>query len=116
MDTKNGKLSISEFRQRLVKVQESILTASDAEIEVAFLRLAKESNGMLGESQVWQHLGCKRQAIIAFLDQMYGVTEKMEMVREIARTTESLGLPDCGVEGMPTFGERARQAEEIFEF
>jgi uncharacterized protein related to proFAR isomerase len=99
-----------------LELQEYTLTATDAEVEITFQRLVQNSNGMLGETQVWQHHGSKRKAIIAFLDQMYGVTENMEMVREIARTTESLGLPDCGVEGMPTFGERARQAEEIFEF
>jgi hypothetical protein len=116
METKTGKSSIAAFRQQLVELQEYTLTATDQEVEIIFQRLRPNSNGMLGEAQVWQHLGSKRRAIIAFLDQMYGVTEKMEMVREIARTTESLGLPDCGVEGMPTFGERARQAEEIFEF
>jgi len=116
METKTGKSSITAFRQQIVELQEYTLTATEAEVETTFLRLVPNSNGMLGEAQVWQHLGSKRRAIIAFLDQMHGVTEKMEMVREIARNTESLGLPDCGVEGMPTFGERARQAEEIFEF
>jgi hypothetical protein len=116
MEAKTGKSSIAVFRYQLLELQEYTLTATEAEVETTFQRLVPNSNGMLGEAQVLQHQGSKRRAIIAFLGQIYGVTEKMEMEREIARTTESLGLQDCGVEGMPTFGERARQAGEIFEF
>ncbi len=114
METKTGKSSIAAFRQQILELQEYTLTATEAEVETTFQRLVPNSNGMLGEAQVWQHQGSKRRAIIAFLDQMYGVTEKMEMVREIARTTDELGFPDCGIEGMPTFGERARAVDRVF--
>ena len=115
MKNQEKKPSIEEFREQLDLAQQSALAASNEEIEIAFERLSKDSSGLLGERQLSFHQGSKRNAIIAYLNKIYGVTEEMEMVVEIAKMSEELGFPDCAVDGMPTFGKRAKQVVGIFD-
>lgn len=111
------KMHISEFQEKIRNAKASAESASAVEIELAFEKLADASGGLLGETQLLEAGGSKREAVVAYLHKIDIISQKMGMTVYIAGTSRELGLPeDVAVDGYPSFRERAAQAGELFDF